>query len=249
MSEKATSLNILVIEGDADTRAKLQDILELDGYCVETAGRAAEVLQRQDWSRFTAIILDRKLPDGSAEDLLPRLQRLAPHAAVIIATGYADVQSAVTALRLGAADYILKPINADELRARLGQVAERFHAEEKVRTLTTLSAESPSPNLRVAADGTLVYANNASRTALGTLGLQARPATNRRPVEACSGASWSGSACSGEGRGRVRRARLLPPHRPPCRSRVHQCVRPRRHRAPGGRAGPSGGTEQGARDQ
>jgi signal transduction histidine kinase len=142
MSETTAPLHVLVIEDDDDTRANLRDILELDDYVVETAGTAAEALGRSDWPRFTAIILDRKLPDGSAEDLLPRLKDLAPHAAVIIATGYGDVQSAVTALRLGAADYILKPINPDELRARLGHLAERIRAEEQVRTVTTLSASA-----------------------------------------------------------------------------------------------------------
>jgi signal transduction histidine kinase len=170
MSETATLLHVLVIEDDPDTRANLRDILELDGFCVEEAGTAAEALSRRDWSRFTAVLLDRKLPDGSADDLLPRLRRLAPRAAVIIATGYADVQGAISALRFGAFDYVLKPVNPDELRARLGQVAERFRAEEQVRVLTTLAAESPTPVLRVAADGTLVYANPASAPLLGLWG-------------------------------------------------------------------------------
>jgi signal transduction histidine kinase len=170
MSETATPLHVLVIEDDPDTRANLRDILELDDYEVEAVGTAAEVLRRRDWSRFAAVILDRRLPDGSAEDLLPQLRRLAPGAGVIIATGYGDVQGAITALRLGAADYILKPINADELRARLGHLAERARAEEQVRTLTTIPAESPTPVLRVAADGTLLYANSASAPLLALWG-------------------------------------------------------------------------------
>jgi signal transduction histidine kinase len=170
MSETATPLHVLVIEDDPDTRANLRDVLELDDFQVETVGTAAEALCPRDWSRLTAIVLDRRLPDGSAESLLPPLRRLAPQAGVIIATGYGDVQGAITALRLGAADYILKPINADELRARLGHLAERARVEEQVRTLTTIPAESPTPVLRVAADGTLLYANNASAPLLSLWG-------------------------------------------------------------------------------
>jgi signal transduction histidine kinase len=170
MTETATPFHVLVIEDDPDTRANLQDVLELDDYRVEAVGTAAEALRRRDWSRFAAVVLDRRLPDGSAEDLLPRLRRLAPQAGVIIATGYGDVEGAITALRLGAADYILKPINADELRARLGHLAERARAEEQVRTLTTIPAESPTPVLRVAADGTLLYANSASAPLLALWG-------------------------------------------------------------------------------
>src|SRR5207253_1235822 len=87
-------------------------------------GSAAEVLARDRWNEIAAILLDRKLPDGMAEDLLPRLRRLAPDAAVLIVTGYADLHGAIAALRQGAVDYILKPINPDALRASLARVAE-----------------------------------------------------------------------------------------------------------------------------
>src|SRR5437667_6412050 len=122
-------LHVLVIDDDADTRANLGDILELDNYCVETAATAAEALERENWSRFAAIILDRKLPDGSADELLPRLKQLAPGAAILIVTGYADLEGAITAIRQGAADYIVKPINADLIRSRLAGIAERKRAE------------------------------------------------------------------------------------------------------------------------
>jgi len=116
-----------VIEDDDDARANLRDILELDDYGVDTAGSAAEALNQDDWSKFFAIILDRRLPDATANELLPQLKRLAPEAAVIIVTGYADLEGAIAALRQGAADYILKPLNPEALRASLARVAERRH--------------------------------------------------------------------------------------------------------------------------
>jgi len=103
-------IDILVIEDDADTRANLRDILELDDHRVVTAASAAEALDRHNWDPFAAIILDRRLPDATAEQLLPRLKAVAPAAAVIVVTGYADTQGAIAALRQGASDYILKPI-------------------------------------------------------------------------------------------------------------------------------------------
>jgi signal transduction histidine kinase len=118
--------DILVIDGDPDTRANLRDILELDDYQVATAATAEEALARRDWPRFSAIILDRLLPDARADDLLPRLRELAPRAEVIVVTGYADIQGAIAALRQGASDYILKPLNPDALRASLLRVEERY---------------------------------------------------------------------------------------------------------------------------
>jgi PAS domain S-box-containing protein len=117
-------LQVLVVDDDPDTRANLCDILQLDDIRAETAGTAAEALNRHDWDRIAAVILDRRLPDGTAEELLPRLRRLAPDAAVLVVTGYADLQGAIAALRQGAADYILKPINPDALRASLARIAE-----------------------------------------------------------------------------------------------------------------------------
>ncbi len=126
-------LHVLVIDDDADTRANLRDILEMDGYRVETAGSARESLARESWSSISAVLLDRKLPDSSAEELLPRLKQLAPDAAIVIVTGYADLEGAITALRQGAADYITKPINPDLIRKRLAGIAEQKHLALKLK--------------------------------------------------------------------------------------------------------------------
>jgi PAS domain S-box-containing protein len=128
-------LRVLVVDDDPDTRANLTDILELDHYAVECAGTLAEALRRAARSDLFAVILDRKLPDGNAEELLPRLKRLAPQAAVLIVTGYSDLQGVIDALRQGAADYILKPIDPPALRASLIRAAERRRlARDKERS-------------------------------------------------------------------------------------------------------------------
>ncbi|MFO0798487.1 MAG: ATP-binding protein [Gemmataceae bacterium] len=129
----APPLAVLVVDDDPDSRANLRDILELDGYAVEEAGSVAEALARSEWGRYVAVVLDRQLPDGTADDLLPHLRRLAPDAAVVVVTGFADVRGAVAAFRLGAADYVLKPVNPDELRTRLGRLAEARRYREALR--------------------------------------------------------------------------------------------------------------------
>src|SRR5262245_39397874 len=116
------SLHILIIEDDADTRANLRDILEMDGHQVSAVGTVGEVLALKDWAPYDVILLDYRLPDGSAESLLPRLRLLAPHAAVIVSTGTMGLGGAIVALRHGAVDYILKPIDADALRASLARL-------------------------------------------------------------------------------------------------------------------------------
>jgi DNA-binding NtrC family response regulator len=127
---------VLVVDDDADTVANLSDILSLDDYQVETAGTLAEALARDDWSDYLAIVLDRRLPDGTAEEVLPQLKRLAPRVAVVIVTGYSDLDGAIAAIRAGAADYILKPVNPELIRSRLAGIAERKRSAEEIDRLT-----------------------------------------------------------------------------------------------------------------
>lgn len=117
-------LTILIVDDDAGMRSSLRRILKLDGYVVEEADSAAATLVRNNWNDYFAILLDRRLPDGTAEDLLPRLRELAPNASILVVTGNADIESSIAALRAGAADYLLKPIEPESLRARLRSLAE-----------------------------------------------------------------------------------------------------------------------------
>ena len=134
------SIRILAIEDDADTRANLRDILEMDGYEVEVASQISDALNRSDWAEYSAILLDRRLPDGTAEELLPKLTELAPDAAVVVVTGHADFEGTVTALRHGVSDYILKPIDPETLLASLQRIVRVRVAEERAQQAERLAA-------------------------------------------------------------------------------------------------------------
>src|SRR4029079_4052809 len=102
------SFRVLLVEDDPDTRANLSDILELDGYVVECTSSLGGALARDDWSKIDVVLLDRRLPDGNAEEILPRLRELAPEAAVMVVTAHGDLESAMRAIQYGAVEYILK---------------------------------------------------------------------------------------------------------------------------------------------
>jgi signal transduction histidine kinase len=131
---------MLIIEDDEDTRANIADILELDGYACDSAATLGDGMRRLRENEYFAIVLDRKLPDGHATDALPTFRRLAPKSAVIVVTGYADLDGAIVALREGASDYILKPINADALRASLTRIRQKQAAAEEIARLSRLAA-------------------------------------------------------------------------------------------------------------
>lgn len=126
------ALRVLVVEDDLAVQANLRDILEMDDYDVELATSACEVVARKDLTDFGAILLDRKLPDGNGHDLLPYIRDVAPETAVILVTGYADLEGTVAAVRYGAADFLLKPIELDVLRSRLSRISDQRRMREKL---------------------------------------------------------------------------------------------------------------------
>ena len=132
--------SILAIEDDRDALANLRDILELDGYHVNGASTLAEARERHTWSDYSVILMDRKLPDGMADSILPDIQEASPCTSVIVITGYADLDGTIAALRCGAADYLLKPINPDLLRAAIARVLTMQDMEERLLQSERLAA-------------------------------------------------------------------------------------------------------------
>jgi len=133
-------LQVVVIEDDEDARANLTDILELENCQVRAVAGVGQALALRDWNDVHAVLLDRQLRDGTADTLLPQLRRLAPQAAVIIVTAYADLDSTIAALRHGAYDYILKPINPDALRASLRRLRDLLDARRQAVQSERLAA-------------------------------------------------------------------------------------------------------------
>ncbi|HUE17692.1 MAG TPA: response regulator, partial [Planctomycetaceae bacterium] len=80
------SPRLLVVEDDDDTQSNLRDILELDGYVVDAVATLEQARQK-DWHEFFAFVLDHRLPDGTAEELLPEIRDAAPSAGILIVTG------------------------------------------------------------------------------------------------------------------------------------------------------------------
>lgn len=125
-------LTILLVEDDADTCGSLRDILEIDGHRVLFAGSLADAREIVTQQQVGVILLDRRLPDGSADDFLPELHAMVPTAEIIVITGYADMDSTIAAFRDGATDYILKPINPEALRKSVDRIAQRRQIETEL---------------------------------------------------------------------------------------------------------------------
>jgi DNA-binding NtrC family response regulator len=112
---------ILIVDDEAGNRHTLQDVLQEQGYRVETAATGQEGLERARTRFFHAAILDIRLPDINGTELLARLKEAQSDTVAIMVTGYASLQTAIRAVDVGAARYLLKPLDIGQLCAALEQ--------------------------------------------------------------------------------------------------------------------------------
>jgi DNA-binding response OmpR family regulator len=109
---------VLVVDDEAGLRQTFARILHQIGCEVTTAADGTEALQRLEVSPYDLVYLDIRLPGMDGLQVLRQIHERYPHLAVVLLTAYASVSSAVEAVRLGATDYLIKPINPEVLIAR-----------------------------------------------------------------------------------------------------------------------------------
>jgi DNA-binding NtrC family response regulator len=122
MSDKE---RILIVDDDVSTRRTLTLIFEKKEFEVETAGTGREALEKVQERPFNLALLDIRLPDVEGVELLAPLKDAQPDIALIMVTGYASVKTAVRALNDGAAGYITKPVDLDEVLAKVSYALEK----------------------------------------------------------------------------------------------------------------------------
>lgn len=119
MSEQKT---ILVVDDENQLRLTLALILKQDGYNVETASNAEEALHCLEEASFDLMFLDLNMPGMHGIDLLVEIHRHYPKLPVLILTAHATMDSAIKAVRLGARDYLIKPIDPPLILARVAEI-------------------------------------------------------------------------------------------------------------------------------
>ena len=132
---------ILIVEDEPDTRANLCDLLQLFGFEPFAVGSGSEALAHPELTTADLIVLDRKLPDLQADELLPRIREHLPETDVIVATAHADLDGTIAALRHGAADYLIKPVNPDALRLSIERCLDRQQLRQQTRLLDKAIAD------------------------------------------------------------------------------------------------------------
>ncbi len=111
--------SILIVEDDLTFATMLKTWLGKKGFAVDTAGSNARARKQLDKQRYDLVLSDLRLPDQDGLFLLSWMKERGLDAPLIIMTGYADIQSAVQAMKHGASDYISKPVQPDELLKKI----------------------------------------------------------------------------------------------------------------------------------
>jgi two-component system response regulator HydG len=106
---------ILIIDDDFDMCALLSRFLNKKGYSTETAHNASKGLAKFNEFHFDIVLCDFRLGDKDGKEVLTKIKEVKPKTIVIIITGYSDIKTAVDVIKLGAFDYITKPLIPDEV--------------------------------------------------------------------------------------------------------------------------------------
>jgi two-component system response regulator RegA len=110
---------VLLVEDDVPFRARLAGALLKRGMTVIEAGNPAEAKTLAAKKSFDGAVIDMRMPGGSGLDVVRELRSQHPAARLIVLTGYGSIATALEAVRLGAADYVMKPADADQVLAAL----------------------------------------------------------------------------------------------------------------------------------
>src|ERR1700745_522084 len=138
---------VLIVEDEENERTGLAELVSAWGYKAETAKDGAEVLEKvSNWAP-SIVVTDLKMPRMGGLELLEKLSNEAQTMAVVVVTAQGTIESAVQAMRMGAYDYITKPIDTDRLRtilqnasALLGTRAELEATRRKLRDAGSLGS-------------------------------------------------------------------------------------------------------------
>jgi len=131
----ADPFRILVVDDEPAQRELVSGFLRKHSFDVVEAGGGREAVARFKQEPFDLVLTDQRMPDLSGLEVLEAVRSASPETAVVIMTAYGTIETAVGAIKAGAADYLTKPLNLDELLHRVHRVRERHRLVTENREL------------------------------------------------------------------------------------------------------------------
>lgn len=122
---------VLIIDDEKEICDSISMILEYEGYLVDSTTSASEGLKKFSEQEISAVLLDIQMPEMNGFEVLKKIKEIKPTASVIIISAYGNVENAVKATRLGAFDFLEKPIDRDKLLISVRNATEQAILREE----------------------------------------------------------------------------------------------------------------------
>jgi len=120
------NLSTLLVDDEPVAQRLLKEVLDGEGFSVEVASSLSAAMQLCERTAFDLVIVDKNLPDGEGLQLAEKLFKERNDCAVVVITGYANLDSAIQAIRFNVLDYILKPIDIADFTERIRRVVDQL---------------------------------------------------------------------------------------------------------------------------
>jgi DNA-binding NtrC family response regulator len=146
MEDRMRSGRILVVDDEVNARTALAELLRDEGFEVETAADAFKALGKYESFLPHVVVTDLKMPGKDGIELVKKIRSFEDASAVVVMTAFGAVSSAVEAMRAGAADYLTKPLNFDELLVVLDKVLEQQALRREARQLRARVRDRVAPD-------------------------------------------------------------------------------------------------------
>lgn len=135
--------SLLVIDDDRQNREMLAEALSEAGFEVDTAHDGIEAVRKANTGSYDAVLSDIRMTPSTGLDLLDSLRKTMPEVPVVLMTAFGSVDTAIQAMKQGAFDYIVKPVNLEELVLVMQRAVDHRRLVEENRTLQRAFSERP----------------------------------------------------------------------------------------------------------
>jgi DNA-binding NtrC family response regulator len=141
----STGFEVLVVDDEAGARELLVDYFRSLGFLVTGAqdGRSAIATLQQSGGRFGLVVTDLNLPSADGFAVLQAARQANAACFIVIVTGYASLDSAIRAVRVGAYDYLTKPFALSQLDVILARIRDRLTLEQETRSVRVVATSHP----------------------------------------------------------------------------------------------------------
>ncbi len=141
--------NILIIDDEVNVGLLLSKFLTRNGFNVSTATSGATAAEALKNTKFNLVLCDFRLEDTDGREILKKIKKEYPETGVIIITGYSDIKMAVELIKLGAYDYITKPLYPDEILTTINKAIETQKALNETSSQPVSTNQAPAAEPRV----------------------------------------------------------------------------------------------------